>query len=130
MSGKKTWFFPDGDLPPAGDREPKGHESLVVMNPSGADADISITVFYEDKGPETVEGLIVCAKRVRCFRLDQPLGQTGYQIPLGQYALQIEASTPVVCQMGRMDVRRGTPLNSRGIQRSRHGEHHSESQGS
>ena len=28
----------------------------------------------------------------------------GYQIPLGQYALKLESTVPLVCQIGRMDV--------------------------
>jgi len=30
MLGKETWFFPDGVLHPAGDVEPKEHESLIA----------------------------------------------------------------------------------------------------
>ena len=105
MNGAKTWFFPDGDLPPAGDGEAKGHESLIILNPSPEDSDVSITVYYEDRPPETVEGIMVQAERVRCVRLDGPIGGQEYSIPFGQYALKIEGSVPVVCQIGRMDVR-------------------------
>ena len=41
--GSRTWFFPDGDIPPPGDVEPRGHESLVMLNPNDADAEVVIT---------------------------------------------------------------------------------------
>lgn len=103
--GKKIWLFPDGDLPPQGNKEPKGHESLIILNPNQKNARITMTIFYEDKSPEKIENLGVSAARVRCFRLDKPIGQEDYQIPSGQYALMIESSVPVICQMGRMDIR-------------------------
>jgi len=104
MHGSKVWFFPDGDLPPPGDVEPKGHESLLILNPNPEDAEVAITVYYEDRAPDTIRGLSVQAERVRCFRMDKPIGEEKYQVPFGQYALKIESSTPVVCQIGRMDV--------------------------
>ncbi len=33
QQGSRTWFFPDGDIPEPGDVEPKGHESLLMLNP-------------------------------------------------------------------------------------------------
>jgi hypothetical protein len=40
---------------------------------------------------------------VRCIRTNEPID--GYQIPRGQYALRLESSVPIVCQIGRLDVR-------------------------
>ena len=102
--GKKIWCFPDGDLPAPGTKEPKGHESLVILNPNKENAKIAITVFYEDKDSDKIEDLEVLAERVRCFRLDKPLGREKHKIPFGQYALMITSSIPVICQMGRMDI--------------------------
>lgn len=101
--GHRVWFFPDGDLPPAGDGEFKGHESLVILNPNEADAEIKLTVYYPDREPGRPPVQVVKARRVRCIRTDQPIGD--YQIPFGQYALKLESTTPVICQIGRADVR-------------------------
>ena len=103
LYGKKTWFFPDGDLPWPGDKEPFGHESLVILNPNSVDATICITVFHEDKEPDHLEEITISAQRVRCVRLDKPIGS--YTIQAGQYALKLASSSPVICQIGRMDVR-------------------------
>lgn len=105
--GHRTWIFPDGDLPPRGEEglPLEGHESLIILNTGDEDADIEIDVFFEDREPE--EGLKVCvpARRVRCFRIDQPLGHRKFQVPFGQYALRLRSSVPVVAQIGRADVR-------------------------
>lgn len=103
--GKSIWFFPDGDLPPAGDVEPHGHESLVILNPNVGDAQVVLTVYYTDAPPVEINVGLVSEKRVRCIRTDEPIGDRGYRIPEGQYALKITSTVPVICQIGRMDVR-------------------------
>jgi len=105
--GRHVWIFPDGDLPPPGDPglPLEGHESLIVLNVSDTDAEIEIDVFFPDREPESDIKVQVPARRVRCFRLDKPLGDRGFRIPYGQYALRLRSSVPVVAQIGRADVR-------------------------
>jgi hypothetical protein len=103
--GGKVWFFPDGDLPPRGDTEPHGHESLVILNPNASDAEVVLTVYYTDRPPVEISVGKVEASRVRCIRTDEPIGDRAYRISFGQYALKITATVPVICQLGRMDVR-------------------------
>ena len=100
--GSRTWFFPDGDIPAPGDAPPFGHESLIMLNPGDEDADVVITVYFEDREPDVLSTQVVGARRVRCLTISDPI--EGYQIPLGQYALKLESSAPIVCQIGRMDV--------------------------
>jgi len=101
--GHRVWFFPDGDLPPAGNGDFKGHESLVILNPNEIDAQVQLTVYYPDREPGRPPVQIVQARRVRCIRTDEPIGD--YQIPFGQYALKLESTMPIVAQIGRADVR-------------------------
>jgi len=103
--GKKAWVFADGDLPPHGDSEPLGHEALMVVNNSNKDAQITLTILFEDKEPKGDIHLTVPAKRVNCFRMDYPVGEEKFQIPFGQYAVILESSVPVVCLYGRLDRR-------------------------
>ena len=100
--GSRTWFFPDGDIPAVGDSEPYGHESLIMLNPNDEDAEVVLTVYFEAAEPVVLAAQTVGARRVRCVRISEPID--GYQIPLGQYALKLESSAPIVCQIGRMDV--------------------------
>ncbi len=104
--GKKTWVFADGDLPPQGDTEPLGHEAMMVVNNGETDADISMTLLFEDKEPVENIMLKVAAKRVRCFRMDMPLGEEGYCIPKGQFAVVLNSNVPVVAVYGRLDRRK------------------------
>lgn len=101
--GSRIWYFPDGDVPPPGDSEPFGHESLIMLNPGDVDAEVVITVYFEDDEPVVLRVQAVGARRVRCIRISDPID--GYRIPLGQYALRLESSVPLICQIGRMDVR-------------------------
>jgi hypothetical protein len=102
-SGARTWYFPDGDIPPPGEGGLRGHESLLILNPGETAAKVRITVYYEDREADMLETQVVGARRVRCIRTDEPIGDV--RIPFGQYALKVEASVPVICQIGRMDVR-------------------------
>ena len=103
--GKRIWFFPDGDLPDPGDGGKHGlhgHESLVILNPNPSAAHVAITVYFTQNPPTILDAGVVMGERVRCIRTNEPID--GFQIPPGQYALKVESDTPVVCQIGRMDV--------------------------
>jgi len=103
-TGKKVWVFPDGDLPQPGNKEPFGHESLVILNMNDRDTKIEITVYFDNAPPVKNITSLIQAEKVRCFRLDKPIGEQNFQIPFGQYALVVRSELPVVAQFGRMDV--------------------------
>ena len=103
--GKRNWVFPDGDLPPSGDKEPLGHEALMITNLNKEDAKIKIDILFEDKAPVKDIELTVQAERVKCIRLDMPIGANEFQIPKGQYSLVVHSNIPVVAVFGRLDVR-------------------------
>lgn len=104
--GKKIWVFADGDLPPQGNEEPYGHEALMITNCTDETANIRLSVLFSHREPKENLLLTVPGKRVRCFRLDGPISQEGYQIPFGQYALMLESDQPVVAVFGRLDRRK------------------------
>lgn len=101
--GRRVWFFPDGDLPLPGDGPFKDHESLIILNPNDRDAEVTLTACFEDREPARPPAQVVRARRVRCIRMDEPIGS--FRTPLGQYALKLENTVPVICQIGRADVR-------------------------
>ena len=103
--GKKNWVFCDGDLPPKDGTDFEAHEALMVVNLSDEDAVISAKVLFEDKEPQSGITLRVAAQRVHCFRLDHPIGDQAYSIPMGQYALVLESSVPIFAVFGRLDTR-------------------------
>lgn len=107
VNGKRTWIFPDGDLPPPGDADLplEGHESLIILNTGDTDAEISMDVYFPDRDPEEDISLTVPAQRVKCFRMDQPVGDRQFEVPQGQYALRLRSTVPIIAQIGRADVR-------------------------
>jgi hypothetical protein len=104
-NGKKNWVFADGDLPPAGEKEPFGHEALMITNLNRQRANISLEILFEEREPVAVASLGVEGMRVKCFRLDKPLGEKKFRIPFGQYALVVRSDVPIVAAFGRLDVR-------------------------
>lgn len=101
--GRRVWLFPDGDLPPVDGGAFAAHESLIVLNPNDGDAALTLTIYFDDREPVQPPVQTVPARRVRCFRMDRPIG--GVQVPFGQYAVKIESTVGVVCQIGRADTR-------------------------
>jgi hypothetical protein len=74
-----------------------------MLDPNDDDAEVTITVYFEDRDPAVLAPQVVSASRVRCIRTNERID--GFQVPLGQYALKLEATVPLICQMGRLDVR-------------------------
>jgi len=103
--GKLNWVFCDGDLPPKDGGGLEAHEALMVVNLQDTEAKIELQVLFEDRDP--AEGIMVGVppKRVKCFRLDKPLGDKNFIIPGGQYALLLTSSVPVFAVFGRLDTR-------------------------
>jgi hypothetical protein len=102
--GSKTWVFPDGDLPQPGDKEPFGHEALIILNINDQDTKIELDFYFEDGEPVKNITVAIKAERVKCFRLNDPIGDPSYQVPFGQYALVLRSEFPVIAQIGRMDI--------------------------
>lgn len=103
--GRRTWIFPDTELPPAGDSLLKGHESIIILNMNGRPARVALTLFFTDRPPQALAPVEVAAARVRCLRLDNP-ADIGFTVPREtQYAVRVRADRPVVVQYGRLDAR-------------------------
>jgi len=105
MKGKKNWVFADGDLPPKDGGAMEAHEALMIFNMNKEPATCKVSFYFEDKEP--VRDIIckVAGERIQCNHLDHPLGEQGYQVPFGQYALVVESDVPVFCVFGRLDTR-------------------------
>ena len=105
MAGKKNWYFADGYLPEKTGGGMEAHEALMLFNPATENVLAEIAVFFSDRPPIKGIKITVPAERVFTIRLDHPEELAGAVIPpLTQYALQIQASEPIVCQFGRVDT--------------------------
>ena len=102
--GKKNWIIPDCELPQEGEGVAKGHESVIIVNDSDVDAEISVSIFFTDKDPHTDIKWSVGAKRVKCFRMNNIEHMCGFKVPFEtQYAMKVSSNTPIVLQYGRLD---------------------------
>jgi len=104
-NGKTNWVFGDGDLPPKDNGLLDAHEALMVTNLNDKPAHIELRILFEDKEPVTGIHYTIDGMRVKCIRLDQPLGEKKFSIPFGQYALHLVSDLPVVAIFGRLDTR-------------------------
>lgn len=104
--GYRHYMFVDGDLPGNGsDSELPGHEALMITNRHDQDAHIVVNLYFEDREPVKGLHLTVPAQRVVCHRTDLPFCEEQYQIPFGQYSLELESDTCVCASFGRLDRR-------------------------
>ena len=102
--GKKNWIIPDCELPQPGEGVAKGHESVIIVNDSDIDAEISVKLFFVDKDAYEDIKWTVKAGRVRCFRMNRTSDMCGFEVPFEtQYAMKLASNTNIVVQYGRLD---------------------------
>ena len=104
--GKKLWLIPDCELPPPGEGELKGHESVIIVNDNDRDVTIRVTLYFADR--DHYEDIVwtVGVMRVRCFRMNNLDDMCGFVVPLEtQYAMKLVSDGNIVVQYGRLDNR-------------------------
>ena len=78
---------------------------MIITNVTDEQAQIEITLLYEDKEPVRFETQ-VAARRVRCLRTNRQEDFGQHTAAFGQqYAILLESSVPVVAQYGRAEPR-------------------------
>ncbi|HEY6501088.1 MAG TPA: sensory rhodopsin transducer [Streptosporangiaceae bacterium] len=108
-AGSRTWYFPDGDRPPAGpDGGPEAHESLMILNVCARPATVDLDLYWTDRPPVLGIRVVVPGERVRGLRVpwhDDPADAGRSAIPVReQYALRVRSDIPVICQYGRLEA--------------------------
>lgn len=105
--GKKIWAIPEGYIPawstgPA--PEMTSHEAACILNAGDEDAEIELTIYFEDRPPVGPYKINVPAQRTKHIRfnnLNDP-----ESIPLGlSYSSVFISNVPVVIQHTRLDSR-------------------------
>ena len=105
MYGKNVWMIPDGYMGDAVKGEFVSHEAVCVLNLSGEEAHVNITVFFENREP--MRGIrAVCAhERTNHIRLDKAVDENGNKIPRNlPYDILVESDRPIVVHASRLDV--------------------------
>ena len=107
---KTTWMIPDTYLQKkensrSSDPADRSHEAICVLNTSDNDAHIALTLFFEDREPNTAFTSFCGARRTHHIRLDKIRDKDGNGIPEGvPYAILLQSTAPVVVQYSRLDT--------------------------
>ncbi|TCJ16829.1 sensory rhodopsin transducer [Rubrobacter taiwanensis] len=106
--GSRVWAVPAGRIPPhttGPEPEFTSRDELCILNATGEEASLQITIFYTDRDPVGPYTLTVGARRVRHVRFNDLIDPEA--IPMAtDYAALIESSVPIVVQHVRLDSRR------------------------
>lgn len=106
--GKTTWMIPDTFLRStsrSSDPGDRSHEAICVLNTSENDAHIALTLYFEDREPNTAFTAFCGAERTHHIRLDKIRDKDGNGIPEDTpYAILVESDTPIVVQYSRLDT--------------------------
>ena len=109
--GKKCWVVPDGYIPQTTENDSNNlngyisHECACILNTGSKDAQIDLTIYFEDAEPKVIEGLVVPAQRSLHLRMDKI--EIDGKIAIARatpYSLVIQSSEPIVAQMSRLDT--------------------------
>jgi len=104
-NGARVWFIPDGFYPTTSNGLFPSHEAICVLNPSNKDANIEITLYFEDR--DKMEGFkAVCkAERTNHIRMDKIKNEKGEGVPQGvAYAMMVKSDVDIIVQYSRMDT--------------------------
>lgn len=103
--GKKVWLIPDTYLESVSKNGAISHEAICVINTSEVDAEIKLTLFFEDRDARTDFSSHCAAMRTHHIRMDKLRNADGEPIPRDTpYAVLVESNTPIVCQYSRLDT--------------------------
>lgn len=104
--GAKVWAIPGGHMPlRSSGEEPRDTscDELCVLNTGHADANLQLTIYYEDHEPVGPYPLKVAAQRVRHVRFNDLIDPQALPLDIA-YAALVVADHPVVVQFTRRDT--------------------------
>src|SRR5262249_30974983 len=105
--GHRRWVIADGYIPGwshGPEPEMQSHEAACMLNTGDADAQVCITIYYEDREPIGPYRIRVPARRTLHLRLND-LSEPAAIPPARGYSALIESDTPIVVQQTRLDSR-------------------------
>lgn len=104
--GATRWAIAEGYIPEASTGEGpamESHETACMLNVTGTDARVEITLFFADREPIGPYVVTVEARRTRHLRFND---LTDPPVPRGtDYSAVFESSVPIVVQHTRLDSR-------------------------
>ena len=106
MAGATCWYIPDCFYPSiSSPGHYVSHEAVCVLNTGRDDAQLTLTLYFEDREPMRGFKAVCSAERTNHIRLDKLRDENGRAIPQDvPYAIMIESSRPVIVQYSRLDT--------------------------
>jgi hypothetical protein len=105
--GHKVWAIAEGYIPSGSvddSEELLSHETACLLNPGDRDAQVRITLYFEDREPVGPYRLTLPARRTLHLRFNDL--KDPEPVPLDtDYASVIESDVPIVVQHTRLDSR-------------------------
>lgn len=105
--GRKVWVIPEGYIPKdsTGPKpEMTSHETACILNPTSAEADIDILIYFSDRDPVGPFKVKVPPRRTKHLRFND-LAEP-HPIPREtDFSSVITSSVPIVVQHTRLDSR-------------------------
>jgi hypothetical protein len=93
--GAYVWLIPDGYIPEGSTGRQPSHEAICVLNPSGEEAHLSITFYFEDRVPGKDVRVTVPPERIRHIRTDLPVQHSRMDTSQEALALMTTMAHPV-----------------------------------
>lgn len=104
--GSKVWLIPDGYFPSESCGKEKSHDAVCVVNTGEKDANIKITLYFEDRDKMDGFHTFCGSERTHHIRMDKLKDIHGNGVPQDvPYAMMIESDVEIVVQYSRMDTR-------------------------
>jgi hypothetical protein len=105
--GNRVWAIAEGYIPPSSTgstRQLLSHETACLLNASGEDAHVEITVYFADRDPAGPYIVTVPARRTLHLRFDEL--KDPEPIPADtDFSSVIVSNVPIVVQHTRLDSR-------------------------
>jgi hypothetical protein len=105
--GRTTWAIAEGFIPGKGHGpapEMTSHEACCILNASDRDAQVTITIFFEDRDPVGPYRFTILSRRTRHLRFNN--FEDPEKIPRDTpYSSLFESDVPIVVQHTRLDSR-------------------------
>lgn len=104
--GSKTWFIADGYFSSISNGKLfNSHEAICVLNPGSVDAEINVTLYFEDRDSMRNFKAYCKAERTNHIRMDKIRDENGNGVPVDvPYAMMVESNTEIIVQYSRMDT--------------------------
>ena len=99
------WFIPDAYYPSSKNGAYVSHEAVCFLNPGKQDAQVSLTLYFENRDKMEGFSALVPAERTVHLRRDKLTSASGQGVPMDTpYAMMIESEQPLHVQYTRVDT--------------------------